>query len=248
MKKLILVSAIAMSGLFFNTANAQIRLHVGVRLFGPRPVYVAAPAPVVADAPVYQDNYQADDNSDDDYYYLPDIGAYYDVTAQCYYYFDGDNWISAAYLPGYDQSFDWRSVRRYEVRERRPYMRNDFYMQHYKGNDGNWARNTNRNDRDNRNYSAYVNHDQRFDNRDNHTQQFDNRRNDNRDNRQFNQNQDRNRGNDSRQSNQNQDRNKGNDSRQSNQNQSHGSDNSRQQRVAQNDRGYSGHNAGRNRF
>jgi len=135
MKKLIILSAIALSSLIYNTADAQIGIRVGFH-FGPRRVY-AAPA-VVEQAPVYADN-------DDDYYYLPDVDAYYSVNEQCYYYFDGDNWISAAYLPGEYRDYDWRSARRFEVREARPYLRDDVYRSRYHGNIGNWARNYNYN-------------------------------------------------------------------------------------------------------
>jgi len=127
MKKLVLLSAIAISGLFYNTANAQFRVHLGINLFPNR--VVLAPR---ADVPVYAD---ADYNANDDYYYLPDVDAYYNINQQCYYYFDGDNWISAAFLPGEYHDFDWRNARRYEVREPRPYLRNNFYMNRYRGNE-----------------------------------------------------------------------------------------------------------------
>ena len=158
MKKLIIISAIALSSLVYNTADAQIGFRVGFR-FGPHRVY-AAPA-VVEQAPVYNDN-------DDDYYYLPDVDAYYSVNEQCYYYFDGDNWISAAYLPGEYRDYDWRNARRFEVREARPYLHNDVYRSRYNGNTGNWARNNDNNrsgfvnsDRNNN----YARNDQHFDNR-----------------------------------------------------------------------------------
>jgi hypothetical protein len=140
MKKLIILSAIAISGLMYNTADAQIRLHLGLR-FGPRPV-VYAPAPVVVEqAPVYTESDQAYDNSNDDYYYLPDVDAYYDVTAQCYYYNDGSNWISAAYLPGTYRDYDWRNAQRFEVRAPRPYMHDDFYRSKFNGRENTaWAR------------------------------------------------------------------------------------------------------------
>ena len=49
MKKIALISAIAISGLLFNDkANAQIRIHVGFNL-APRPVVYAQPAPVVVE-------------------------------------------------------------------------------------------------------------------------------------------------------------------------------------------------------
>ena len=138
MKKLVVLSAIALSGLFYNTANAQIRIHLGLDL-APRRVYVQ-PAAVV-DAPAdYDDNSSADYDQADDYYYLPDVNAYYNVADQCYYYNDGDEWVSAAYLPGQYYNYDWRTARHFEVRAPRPFMHNDVYMNRFHGANFDWAR------------------------------------------------------------------------------------------------------------
>ncbi|HEX3384814.1 MAG TPA: hypothetical protein VHS53_06490 [Mucilaginibacter sp.] len=125
MKKLLLISAIAMSGMLYNTANAQVRLHVGVNLGFPR-VVVTAPAPVVYNEPA---NYDGNEN----YYYLPDADAYYSVHNQCYYYNDGDAWVSATYLPGAYRDYNWSSMRHYEVRAPRPYYNDDFYRTKFNG-------------------------------------------------------------------------------------------------------------------
>jgi hypothetical protein len=156
MKKLILVSAIALSGLFYNTANAQIRVGFGFhfrapRIYVPQRVVVAEQAPVVYNEPVNYDG-------NEDYYYLPDVDAYYSVTDQCYFYNDGGNWVSAAYLPGAYRDYDWRSVRHFEVRAPRPFMHDDYYRSRYNGVafNGQWNR------ADNRGYANdnRVNHDQ----------------------------------------------------------------------------------------
>ncbi len=158
MKKLIILSAIAISGLIYNTANAQIRIHVGFG-FATQPV-VYAPAPVVEhvyEQPAYYN----------DYYYLPDVDAYYSVNEQCYYYYDGDNWISAAYLPGEYRDYDWRSVRRYEVRAPHPYLHDDIYRSRYNGHEiQEWAHN-NCNEHFDRNYENrdFRGNEQHFDNR-----------------------------------------------------------------------------------
>ena len=156
MKKLILISAIAISGLFYNTANAQVRVSFGFnfsprRVYVPQRVVVARPAPVEYSEPV---NY----NGDEDYYYIPDVDAYYSVTDQCYFYNNDGDWVSGTYLPGAYRDYDWRSVRHYEVRAPRPYIHNDYYRARYNGVsfNGQWNREYNRG------YSNdyRVNHDQ----------------------------------------------------------------------------------------
>ncbi|MDB5133158.1 MAG: hypothetical protein JWR02_2907 [Mucilaginibacter sp.] len=129
MKKLTILSAIALSGLIYSTADAQIGIRLGLH-FG-TPVYTRQR--VVVQEPVYNEPAADVYNSGDDYYYLPDVDAYYSVSEQCYYYNDGDSWISAAYLPGVYRDYDWRSERRYEVRAPRPYMHDDVYRSRYNG-------------------------------------------------------------------------------------------------------------------
>ena len=146
MKKLFIISAIAVSGLGINAADAQIRLGLNV---GPARVVYTSNAVAVEQTPFY--------NSDaDDYYYLPDVDAYYDVTDQCYVYFDGTEWVSAAFLPGAYRDYDWRNVRRFEVREPRPYLRADFYRSQYNGRRfAEWGRR----DRDDHFEGGYGNRD-----------------------------------------------------------------------------------------
>ncbi|MDB4918928.1 hypothetical protein [Mucilaginibacter sp.] len=175
MKKLAILSAIALSGLIYNTANAQIRIRVGLN-FEPRPV-IYTRVPVLVQQRVYDQPEQVyDDSNDDDYYYLPDVDAYYNVNAQSYYYYNGDNWITCAYLPGTYRNYSWRSGRRFAIREHRPFIRNDYYRSryngrevaewrhfnnnnHYGGYGGGYTRN-NHFDRD-----AYRRNDNHFDNR-----------------------------------------------------------------------------------
>lgn len=112
---------IAAGSLLYKNADAQVGVRVGFNL-GPVSVHLAAP---IAQAPVY-----------DNYYYLPDEEAYYSVPEHCYYYFDGNEWVSAAYLPGRFHDIDWRSARRYEVRAQRPYMNHNFYRSKFGGFNG----------------------------------------------------------------------------------------------------------------
>ena len=152
-----------MSGLIYSTANAQMSIHVGFH-FG---------TPVVERAPVYEQT-PIVYNSGNDYYYLPDVDAYYSVNEECYYYNDGYNWVSAAYLPGEYRDYDWTTARRYELRTARPYMHDEVYRSRYDGHEmagfgygndyriqGGYSRNTER-------YNTPVerNYGQRYDNRD----------------------------------------------------------------------------------
>jgi len=151
MKRIALISAIALGALVTKTADAQVGINLGFHLGG---AHIAAR--VVSNAPV---------DYNDDYYYLPDVGAYYDVNDQQYFYNDGYNWVSAAYLPGY-RDYDWRNFRRFEVRESRPYLRDEYYRGRYNGRVGSWGRNEERAyaDRDfRRNDNRFE--DRRFDNR-----------------------------------------------------------------------------------
>jgi len=161
MKKLIITSAIALSGLIYNTANAQIRIHLGLH-FGPRPV-VYEPAKVVVAQPVEYCE-PANYNGNEDYYYLPEVDAYYSIPNQCYYYNDGGQWVSAAYLPGGYRDFDWRTARRFEVRAPRPFMHDDYYRTRYSGVafNGNWDRGYARERNDDHQFNQ--NRNQHFDN------------------------------------------------------------------------------------
>lgn len=205
MKKFSILSAIAICGLFYNTASAQVRFHIGVNLGPVRVGYTARP--VVVEEPVYQEPAQVyDDSNDDDYYYLPDVDAYYDINAGCYYYNDGYDWVSCAYLPGAYRNYDWRSARRYEIREHRPFMRNDFYRSRFSGREiaewrnyrrDNWDRGyrrddhfgDRRDDRFNNRNNGFERHDfnrgddHRFDNRNQNWGQPNQNRDDRRENR-----------------------------------------------------------------
>lgn len=165
MKKIALVSAIALSGLFYTNANAQI-LQIGLRLGGHRPVVEAS-----LETPVAVSCSDADD-----YYYLPDVDAYYCVPERVYYYNNGYNWVPAASLPGDYCNYDWRAARHYEVRVARPFLRADFYRERFNGRACDWRR---YNDRYDNRYDARR--DDRYDNR--YDNRYDRRQDDRYDNR-----------------------------------------------------------------
>ena len=127
MKKLAIISALALSGFAFNSASAQVHVSVGFNLGGP--VVVQRPVAVY-----------------DDYYYLPEVDAYYSVGENLYYYNNGYAWVSAVYLPGAYRNYSWRDVHRVQIHANRPYMNHTVYRTRYSGNQFDWRRYDNRND------------------------------------------------------------------------------------------------------
>jgi hypothetical protein len=109
MKKVLLMAFIG--GLLFtgNVANAQFRMSVNI---GAQPAW----------GPTGYDYAQ--------YYYMPDIDAYYDVAAGQYVYFNGGRWVFAAALPG---AYHYDLYRGYKVvvNEPRPWMHADIYRNRY---------------------------------------------------------------------------------------------------------------------
>jgi hypothetical protein len=178
MKKIALISAIALSGLFYSNANAQL-LSIGLHLGGGRPVIQAAlVSPSVA----------VSYSNADQYYYMPEVDAYYSPYEKVYYYNDGGRWVSNAYLPGEYRNYDWRTARRYEVRAHRPYLNADIYREKYKGNAHDWNRRDDRRDDRFDNRNDRRDDGPRFDNRgaehaDNRGWGNGNRRDDRNDNR-----------------------------------------------------------------
>jgi hypothetical protein len=87
MKKFIFTAAILISCLSFKLANAQVHLSVGVNI-GAQPDW----------GPVGYDHA--------DYYYMPDIGVYYDVPAHQYVYLSNNVWVRRPYLPDTYRNYD----------------------------------------------------------------------------------------------------------------------------------------------
>ncbi len=67
-----------------------------------------------------------------DYYYLPDIGAYYYVPGQVYYFQNGNNWVSSATLPPRYRNFDLYHAHKVVINNvDKPYLRNANYVKQY---------------------------------------------------------------------------------------------------------------------
>jgi hypothetical protein len=135
MKKLIFSAAILVSCLSVKVADAQIRFNVGVNI-GNQPAW----------GPVGY--------SHADYYYMPDIDAYYDVPAHQYVYFENNAWVRRGYLPPRYANYDLYHGYKVVVNERNPWERNDVYRTRYDNYRGRHDQGVIRDSRDER----YRNH------------------------------------------------------------------------------------------
>ena len=107
-KQIILIAFLIASG--FGYANAQVRLSVNI---GVQPVW----------GPVGYDHA--------DYYYFPDIDAYYDIAHARYVYFEGGRWIMRPSLPPRFGNFDVYHSYKAVINEPRPWMHPDQYRTQY---------------------------------------------------------------------------------------------------------------------
>jgi hypothetical protein len=66
-----------------------------------------------------------------DYYYLPDIDAYYSVPQRQFIYLSGRNWVFRSSLPARYRNYDLYHGYKVVVNEPRPYLRNDVHRNMY---------------------------------------------------------------------------------------------------------------------
>lgn len=66
-----------------------------------------------------------------DYYYLPDIGVYYDVPARKYVYLEGSHWVFSSTPPPRYRNYDFYNGYKVVINEPRPYLRDDVYKVKY---------------------------------------------------------------------------------------------------------------------
>ncbi|HEY9196833.1 MAG TPA: hypothetical protein VIM77_11225, partial [Mucilaginibacter sp.] len=112
MKKLILSAAILLSCLLVKKADAQVSVSLGVNI-GSQPAW----------GPVGYDYVN--------YYYLPDIDAYYDVPTHQYIYFNNNVWVHRTYLPVRYRNYDLYHGYKVVINDRNPWLRHDYYRTHY---------------------------------------------------------------------------------------------------------------------
>lgn len=66
-----------------------------------------------------------------EYYYLPDIEAYYNVPKQRYYYYEKGNWIYKSSLPSRYSNYDFYNSYKVVINEREPWRNHKTYKNKY---------------------------------------------------------------------------------------------------------------------
>ncbi|MBC6110385.1 hypothetical protein ACFOG5_05580 [Pedobacter fastidiosus] len=111
MKKLVLFAAVLMVSLFsINNAKAQVSLNINI---GSQPVW----------GPTGYDHV--------DYYYFPDIDAYYYVPSGQYIISNGGRWVWVNSLPAQYGNFDLYRSYKVVINKPRPYLQNNYYVTNY---------------------------------------------------------------------------------------------------------------------
>ena len=68
-----------------------------------------------------------------EYYFLPELGIYYSVPTHEFICPDGNRWTFSKELPPQYRRFNLYSTYKVVVNDPNPYLRNDYYMEHYRG-------------------------------------------------------------------------------------------------------------------
>ncbi len=116
MKKIIFMAAFLLGSLPFKQTYAQIHLSVnlGVNINS-------------------QPDWGPVGYAHADYYYMPDIGVYYDVPAHQYIYSGGNGWVRAAILPPMYSRYDIYHGYKVVLNEPRPWMHDRDIRARYAG-------------------------------------------------------------------------------------------------------------------
>lgn len=114
MKKQILMAALILISCFGYSSHSQAQVSVSFGI-GAQPLW----------GPVGYSSAR--------YYYIPDIGAYYDVANQDYVYLDNGVWITSATLPAAYSNFDLYGAHKVVINTPRPWLRDNYYSRTYAG-------------------------------------------------------------------------------------------------------------------
>jgi hypothetical protein len=112
MNKLILLFALLAGSFMQQSANAQASASFSINI-GVQPMW----------GPVGYDHAE--------YYYMPDIEAYYYVPKHKFIYLEGDRWVSRPSLPPRYRDYDLYRIHKVVINEPRPYLRHHEYRERY---------------------------------------------------------------------------------------------------------------------
>ncbi|GAA0529780.1 hypothetical protein [Chitinophaga japonensis] len=133
MKRFIILAMLVTGSIAFSAANAQVRVNLNVNI-GSQPVW----------GPVGYDHAE--------YYYLPDIDAYYYIPGRQFIYLSGSRWIRASALPARYRSYDLYRGYKVVINEPEPWRHADVYRVKYAGYKGRHDQVVIRDSRDSRYY------------------------------------------------------------------------------------------------
>lgn len=112
MKKIIFTAILLVSCLSFRIADAQIGVSLNINI-GSQPDW----------GPTGYDHV--------DYYYMPDVDAYYDVPSHQYVYYENNVWVHRTYLPARYRNYDVYNGYKVVVNRPNPWLRNTYYRTTY---------------------------------------------------------------------------------------------------------------------
>lgn len=112
MKKILILTALISSVMLAKPAAAQVSIGVHLNI-GSQPEW----------GPTGYDYVN--------YYYMPDIDAYYDVPAHRYVYLENNVWVHRAYLPVRYRNYDMYNGYKVVVNNRNPWLRHSYYRTTY---------------------------------------------------------------------------------------------------------------------
>src|ERR1700709_1766476 len=114
MKRIILIAAVLVGCLMFKSADAQLHISLGLNI-GSQPDW----------GPVGYDHAE--------YYYMPDIDAYYDVPNHQYVYSENNVWVHNRELPARYASYDRYHSYKVVVNQRNPWEHGADFRARYSG-------------------------------------------------------------------------------------------------------------------
>lgn len=136
MKKLIIMSALLISSFSYKAADAQVRVNLNVNL-GSQPSWGPS-------------GYQHVE-----YYYLPDIQAYYHVPTRKYTYQHGNRWVYSKSLPKQYRNYDLYRGRKIVMNQSSPWLsQHDNRNNYASGRNNNYQYNDHKNYGKNKNYKG----------------------------------------------------------------------------------------------